>query len=292
MIRFFVFCLLAVFFISCEKSIDFKLNDAAEKLVVNGVIENGQPPRIVLNKSFSYYNNIDANLLLNSFVHDADVYLSNGTLTHKLKEQTYSPFPGLNFYYYGIDSSDLNTAFVGELNTTYQLRILSAGKEYLSSTIIPAIGRPIDSLYSKPVPQDPDTTRRLLMLKTSDAPGLGNYVRYFTKINDQPFFPGLNSVFDDQIIDGTTYTIPVDPGVDRNNIIDPTNNFFHAGDTVTLKLCSIDRPTFLFWNSWEFSQQAIGNPFSQPNKVLSNITNGALGVFCGYGAVYRTLIIH
>jgi hypothetical protein len=280
-----------VILISCEKNIDFKLNDAQEKLVVNGSIENGFPPRIILNKSFSYYNNIDVATLLQSFVHDADVYVSNGILTHKLKEQSFQPFPGIDFYYYGIDSADLSTAFVGEINKTYQLRIVAEGKEFLSAAVIPAFGRPIDSLYAKPLPQDPDTTKRLLMLKTSDPPGLGNYVRYFTQKNSEPFYPGLNSVFDDQFIDGTTYTIPVEPGVDRNNIDDIQNNFFHAGDTVTLKLCSIDRPSYLFWNTWEFSQQSIGNPFAQPNKVIGNISNGALGAFCGYGAVYRTIIL-
>ena len=51
------------------------------------------------------------------------------------------------------------------------------------------------------------------------------------------------------------------------------------GDTVTFKFCNIDKATYTFWSSWEFAYQSIGNPFAQPNKVVGNISNGALGAF-------------
>ncbi|MEO6537303.1 MAG: DUF4249 domain-containing protein, partial [Ferruginibacter sp.] len=60
--------------------------------------------------------------------------------------------------------------------------------------------------------------------------------------------------------------------------------------TVTLKFCNIQKPVYLFWSTWEFAYQSIGNPFAQPNKVLGNISNGALGSFSGYAAFYRTII--
>ena len=114
--------------------------------------------------------------------------------------------------------------------------------------------------------------------------------RYFTKKNSLPFFAGINSVFDDQIIDGTTFSSQIPQGIDRNN--DPNGNdiYFKKGDTITLKWCNITRPVYNFWNTWEFAQQSIGNPFSQPNKVIGNINNGALGAFCGYAAWYKTII--
>jgi hypothetical protein len=128
------------------------------------------------------------------------------------------------------------------------------------------------------------------MTRASDPPGLGNYIRYFTKKNKGAFLPGPTSVYDDAIIDGTTYEIQVDPGIDRNNLISSDSNFFRRGDTITLKLCNIDKPTYTFWSTWEFAQQSIGNPFSQPNKVIGNISNGALGAFCGYAVWYKTII--
>jgi hypothetical protein len=41
----------------------------------------------------------------------------------------------------------------------------------------------------------------------------------------------------------------------------------------------------------EFAYQSVGNPFSSPTKVLSNIKGNALGYFAGYASQYRTIII-
>ena len=49
------------------------------------------------------FQQIDLNTLANSFVRNAEVYVSNGTLTHKLKEYTVPVGGGYNFYYYSND---------------------------------------------------------------------------------------------------------------------------------------------------------------------------------------------
>ena len=128
------------------------------------------------------------------------------------------------------------------------------------------------------------------MIRGTDPPGRGNYVRYFTKVNSDPFLPGENSVFDDQVIDGTTFEVQLFRGIDRNDPPSGDKNFFNKGDTITMKFCNIEKPAYTFWSTWEFAFQGIGNPFAQPNKVIGNISNGALGVFSGYAARYRTII--
>ena len=287
---FFIFLLTIIFLSSCEKNIDFNLKNAEDVLVVDAQIENGQAPTVVLTKSFDYFSTISPQLLANSFVRNAEVTISNGTLTHKLKEYAISLAPGYTAYFYGIDSANPSTAFVGEFNKQYSLTIKAEGKEYFAKTNIPLLVKYPDSLWFKPAPLNPDTNKRILMTRTTDPPGLGNYIRYFTKKNRDNFLPGSNSVFDDAVIDGTTYEIQVDPGIDRNNPISADSNFFKRGDTVTVKVCNIDKPTYTFWSTWEFAQQSIGNPFTQPNKVLGNISTGALGAFCGYAAWYKTII--
>jgi Domain of unknown function (DUF4249) len=279
-----------VFLASCEKNIDFKLDSAEKVLVVDAQIENGEAPVVVLTKSLDYFGKISPEILLNSFVHNANVTINNGIVTHKLKEYNVPLFAGYSLFYYSIDSSSLGTAFVGAFNTPYTLNITAEGKSYTAKTTIPLLAKFPDSLWFKRAPLNPDTNARVLMTKTTDPPGLGNYIRYFTKKNSGTFLPGSNSVFDDAIIDGVSYELQVDPGVDRNNPVAYDSNYFKRGDTVTLKLCNIDKPTYTFWSTWEFAQQSIGNPFSQPNKVLGNINNGALGAFCGYAAWYQTLI--
>ena len=69
--------------------------------------------------------------------------------------------------------------------------------------------------------------------------------------NDEPFFPGLNSVFDDQIVDGKTYSMQVDKGVNRNEEFDlKIMAFYDKGDTVTLKLTNIDKATMISGERW------------------------------------------
>ncbi len=279
------------FFSSCEKTINFQPKDSTPLLVVEANIESGQPPLVVLSKSVNYFSKITPELLAESFVRNADVYISNGNNTHKLKEYAYPNIGGYTLYYYTIDSANIANAIYGEFNKSYQLRIVTGGTEYTATTTIPSLSKKIDSLWWKPAPDNPDTTKVVLMSRVTDPPGYGNYIRYFTSVNNNPFFPGIASVFDDQIIDGTTYEIQVEQGVDRNQEIDLENySFFNRGDTVTVKFTNIDKATFDFWRTMEFSYQSIGNPFSSPTKVLGNI-KGALGYFGGYAVQYKSLII-
>jgi hypothetical protein len=208
-----------------------------------------------------------------------------------MKEYTVPIGLGLSVYYYSIDSSSFNTAFKGALNHAYSLRIVSDGQEYTSNTTIPAITKKIDSLWWKQAPANPDTNKVVVMLKATDNPGYGNYIRYFTKRNNEPYYPPFNSAFDDLFIDGTTYELPLDVGVNRNDPGKYEERYFRRGDTVILKLCEIDKATFDFWHTMEYSYSSVGNPFSTPTKVISNISNNALGYFGGYAAQFRTLII-
>jgi len=284
-----LFLLLSL--VGCEKNIDFKLDESASTLVVDAEIENGKPPIVVLTKSIAYFSQITPEILANSFVHNAEVFLSNGLLTQKLKEYTNSFIPGFSTYFYSIDTALFNTTFVGAFNTSYQLKVITEGKEYNAETQIPALHVFPDSVYFKPAPDNPDTNTRVLFTIISDLAGLGNYIRYFTKKNTGPFFPGRRSVYTDEVIDGTTYTAKLDPGFDYNNPPVVGEDFFMKSDTITLKVSNINRACYTFWNTWEFAYQSIGNPFAQPNKVIGNISNGALGAFCGYASWTKTIIV-
>jgi len=281
----------SLIFISCEKGVTFDLEESAPKLVVEATIETNQLPFVVLSKSQNFFAQINPDILAASFVRNADVYMSNGIVTNKLKEYS-SPLPnGSNFYFYSLDQSSPSTIFYGRENTQYSLRIVVDGKEYTATTKIPVINRRIDSVFWKQAPGSNDPNKAVVMVKATDQLGLGDYIRYFTKRNNEGFYPAFNSVFDDQIIDGTSYEVEVERGVDRTRDLPDDYTLFEKGDTVTLKLCQIDKATFDFWRTMEFSYANIGNPFGSPTKVLSNISNGALGYFGGYAPQFRTLII-
>ena len=284
----FIACLILT---SCEKGVTFDLDESSPKLVVEATIETNQPPLVILSKSQNFFAQITPDILANSFVRNAEVYVSNGAVTHKLKEYSTPLSNGYTFYFYSIDTSNLSTAFVGQTNTQYSLRIVAEGKEYTAVTKIPAITRRIDSLFWKQAPGSNDPNKAALMVRATDQAGYGDYIRYFTKRNRESFYPAFNSVYDDQIIDGTSYEVEVERGVDRTQDLPDDYTLFEKGDTVTLKLCQIDKATYDFWRTMEFSYGSIGNPFASPTKVLSNISNGALGYFGGYAPQFRTIII-
>jgi hypothetical protein len=279
---------------ACEKTISIQPDLQLPKLVVEAQIENGMGPTVVLSNSLNYFSEIDTAALNASFVHGAKVTISDGsTCIYSLKEFSswYSPV-ATKFYYYATNQSSPSTSLFGGFGKKYDLTIETGGQVYTASTSIPLLTKKNDSLWWKKAPGSADTNSAVLMSRVTDPPGLGNYIRYFTRVNREAFFPGYNSVYDDQVIDGKTYDIQVDQGVSKNEVQKREDRgFFKRGDTVTVKLCNIDKASYDFWRTWEFSYQSIGNPFSSPGKITSNISNGGLGSFCGYAAQYSTLII-
>lgn len=280
------------FFMACEKEINIQPQSQQQLVVVDGTIEDGKAPFIVLSTSLNYFGEIDPKILMASNVTDAKVTLSDGVTTKQLKEYKLPLGGSYNLVYYSSDTTDITNAIVGQIGKTYNLQIEYNHQQYTSVTTIPAVAKTVDSLWWKPAPYESDTTKVVVMGKLIDPVGYGNYIRYFTKVNSQPFLPGALSVYDDQLTDGTIYEYPMDQGIDRNNPPEQEDyGFFQRGDTVTAKLANIDKATFDFWRTLEFSYQSVGNPFSNPVKVLGNVSNGALGAFCGYGVQYKTIII-
>ena len=163
-----------IIFCSCEKTINFEPHDADPLLVVEATIESGQAPLVILSNSLDYFSKISPDILGNSFVRNADVFISDGTVSHKLKEYAYPNVAGYTLYYYTIDSSNLSNAIIGKFNTSYQLRIVTNGKEYTATTTIPPLTKQIDSLWWKSAPDNPDTNKVVLMSRVTDPPGLGN----------------------------------------------------------------------------------------------------------------------
>ncbi|MEJ7911691.1 MAG: DUF4249 domain-containing protein [Chitinophagaceae bacterium] len=285
-------CFLSFLFLltlfGCEKAVDFKLEAVLPRLVVEATIETGLPPRVVLSRSLNYFSKITPEILAESFVHGAVIKVSNGTSSHILKEYKIALARDYSLYYYSVDSSTLATAFVGELGKSYAMTLQHEAKEYKAVTTIPAQNKRIDSIWWKR--RTGDTSEVSVLLKVTDPKGFGNYVRYFTRKNREPFLPGFTSVYDDLVIEGTTYELEVEPGVDRNGTLKGERNFLR-GDTVMLQISGIDKPTYDFWRTMEYTYASVGNPFSSPIRVISNISNGALGYFGGYASQYRTIII-
>lgn len=283
--------LLTFLLTGCERDIKFTLLDAVPKLVVEATIENGQPPLVILSKSLPFFDTLRPSQLATSFVTDAFVSITHNGITYPLKGFRSFAAGAPIGYYYTVDTVQGFPVLRGALQQQYALTIRWQGRTYQGQTTIPALTRQIDSVFWRPAPPDNPPGKVAVYVRATDRPGLGDYIRYYTRQNNGPFLPGLNSVYDDQVIDGTTYEVQVERGIVRNGQPEEGYNFFDRGDTVTLKVCNIDKATYDFWRTVEFNYASIGNPFSSPTKVLGNISGNALGYFGGYAAQSRTIII-
>lgn len=280
-------------FSSCEKEVNVKLDEGESRLVVEGGIETGQPPFVALTKSIGYFAKIDLSTLQNSFVHGAKVTVSDGTKSVVLREYTIDTAGGNKFSFYSVNLDSPASWVVGEVEKTYKLTVEYEGKTYESFTKIPN-PTTLDSVITADppfTPQDnPDVKFIKIFFKEPDT--MGNYVRYFTKRNSERFYPGLNSVYSDELINGTYFETTLSAGEDRNSTVGRDSlGFFLPGDTVILKWTAIDKAVYEFYSTFEYALGTLGSPFSTPIRVKSNISNDALGVWAGYGSIHDTVVI-
>ncbi|RYY21996.1 MAG: DUF4249 domain-containing protein [Chitinophagaceae bacterium] len=262
--------------VSCEKEVQINLNSGEPRLVVDGQIETNGYPLVVLTKSIGYFSKIDLATIQNNFAHDAIVRVTDGLDTIQLREYALDTgFGGANkFYIYTIDTSDPGSFnFKGVTERTYWLMIEHEGKSYEGVTKIPNV-KQVDSLwFRKPSGNPPVEASRLMFIKFTDPDTAGNYIRYFTSTNSGLFLPGFNSVYEDDIVNGTTVdSLNLAAGYDRSRDPDLDSlGFFFAGDTVTLRWCAIDRGVFDFFRTYEYATGTVGNPFASPVNVSTNI---------------------
>ena len=279
---------------SCQKVVHINLGSSPPELVVQGAIETGQPPYVMLTTTIGYFAKVNLGTLQNFFVHNAVVTISDGTKTITLKEYTLDTTGNNKFYVYSVDTANLSNVMTGIVGKSYTLTITYNGATYSSVTKIPN-PKGLDTLwFAAPSVSSSGTplNARELFGTYTDPDTLGNYVRYFTQRNHRDaFYPGV--VFSDELVNGKRVTdIDLFAGYnDSVNVKVDSVIYFYSGDTVTLKWCEIDKGVYDFWNTYQFSLQSGGNPFSSPINVKSNISNGALGIWAGYGSLYTTLVV-
>ena len=283
--------LLSFVLLSCEKEVDVIPRDAPPAVVVEASIENGGFPFVLLSNSFSFFDSLGLDEVEASFIRGAKVTVSDGQKTVQLREYTEN-IQGRSFVYYTIDRDRPAEWLFGKLNTKYQLEVVTGNDVFTAKTSIPDTARRIVNMWWEPVDQESDSGLVRLHAQITDPPGLGNYVRWYTSVNDSAYNPGFGSVVDDALIDGTTYDIQILRAYTRDTELDrETFGYFRRGEKVKVKISNIDKATFDFWRTWEQNASNLGNPFGMPVKIISNIEGGATGYFAGYATQVKTIYI-
>ncbi|MFH2095324.1 MAG: DUF4249 domain-containing protein [Bacteroidota bacterium] len=281
---------LLVIMFSCEKEITLDLPSSSDKLVVEGVIEEGQFPYVILTKNASYFDKVDSSTIMNMIVFNAKVTVTDGTQTDSL-QLAFDPFQLPYIKYVG-------STIRGEVGKKYHLKIELDDRIYTASTTIPNPVQ-LDSIKFKFVDDQTDSLG-LIWIYFFDPDTQGNYYRGYTKTlnKDFVFVHPYSSVSDDRLINGQPVTYTLNRGWDPNQgdqYFEDDNTTpwwaFVIGETVVVKFCSMDAGHFDFWYSVEQQMATDGNPFASPTSVRTNISGGALGVWGGYGVYLDTIKI-
>jgi hypothetical protein len=296
---------------SCTKEITVDLPTPKDKIVVEGSIEVGQPPFILLTKNAAFFGGLNFNDLGAYFVHDVDqimIYTDAGDTTQLQEFCISDPRIAAAF---GYDFGSGATApeiciytipdilnwtitgvgsLLGEENTNYHLYIKKSDKLLTASTYIPNL-YPFDSLQVRPHPDAGrnDSLAGIYLYLTFPS-GNNKYVRLQSSTNGSPYYTSSNgSVFEYKVFFGASIGLPLAEGRPSGVSFNRDRfGYFLRGDTIDVKWSQIDKGVFDFYSTLE--ADGGDGPFSSPVKIISNV-NGGLGIWAGYASSYKSIII-
>ena len=288
---------------SCIKDITVDLPQAEPCMVVDGYVDFDYYPIIFLSKSTAYFQELDTNAVNETIITDskATVIVSDGSIYDTLQYLPIQHWPYKCF---------IGSKFKGQLNHRYDLKILYDGSTYTSSTYIPDT-IPIDTVF----PTFMNDTFAVMRINWKDPKNENNYYSIHVKNQTQAMYYrpyALNHIISDKMSDGQAMSFAmVVKGLERNAYYD---NFFtkeerdsfvnklgdifcfREGDSVSLKLSTIDNVSYNIWESWYRNYLTDGNPFTNPASVKTNIESAdgtkAYGFWVGYGCNYRSLYLY
>lgn len=260
-----------------EKEIDIELPAYEVQPVVECYLEPGQPFRLVLSSSNSYFDELpqegDLFAFLESIlIKNADVRIRYDGEEVQLRYEITIDFENRKFYNY---ISDVIVPQRHDIDFELLIR-LEDGREITSLTrILPII--PIDSVA---VEFNMDNNARSLIFLNDPADEKNYYRRMLHYNNIVDSFPQQDFYTDDVFV--TNGRLAFGGGFDLN-----------IGDTVINTIFHIDRSYFDFLNSVRNSIISNGNPFLQPGVILTNLEGNAnpTGIFTGlsYDRVYTII---
>jgi hypothetical protein len=305
----------ALVLISCEKEVEVDLPETEAKLVVEGTIEQGQPPIVILTRTQSYFAPTDLNSIASIFVKDAVITVSDGTTTVTLLEISSDGLTEEQIQQAaeatGIDPalladadisvySLLDNSFLGEIGKTYTLNISGDNKTCSSVTKIPNVV-PWDSTWWRLAEQDADDdSSGYIWGRLTDPDTMGNGYRHYARrfysadpdfVEDSRFISPLGTTFNDKYLNGLTVDLFAVRGRSpyTDNSEDETAGFFLRGDSVVMKLVSMGLKEADFYITYDNNVGSQGDIFSTPANVRGNI-DGGLGIWAGWAAYYDTLV--
>lgn len=259
---------------SCEDKTGYD-SGFSSTIIVEGKIELNGYPKVILTRNIPYYVNVDSADLIYLVLRQAKVTVSDGEkseiLTLRYNNEEFPPF-----YYEGNE-------LIGEAGKSYYLTIDYGEKKLTATTFIPPPVM-LDSIWFQPNSTGDSLGKINALLKNTNQ---HNYYRVFSQIRSKQkqFYPTLISNFDGRLFNGMDFIFHLSKGPESYLDLKNTHFDFRRGDTVLLKICTLDQAHFTFWQGYQNEVVNGANPFaSSYHKVESNIVGDGKGIWGGYGS--------
>lgn len=295
----------------CTKEVEIDIPGHTHQYVIDGSIETGQPPIVLISTSQEVYAPTTLDAFIEGFVSGATITVSNGTTSVQLIEICTDNLPPgtepIVAEMLGIPEADLATLHIcgytsfdtnifGEVGKTYDLTVQINGETFTSSTtIVPPT--PLNAVWWQP--DGNQTTHGYSWASLSDPPGqFDAYLWEVKRINigadgepiDANFERNFSPVFDDEFFEGLTFDFFYDnPFTYDNTLPEDERGKFPLGDTVVIKFSKMDQAVYEFLEKKYTQLGTAGNPFATPTNIPTNIQGGALGLWAGYSPSFDTL---
>lgn len=263
-------------FVACQKGY---ITDAPQEMTIEGWIENGKNPVVSLSQTMPADGRWHSIESFNELaVKDAKVTVNDGEKDYEL---TMVEVDGQAVY--------TTPMLVGEVGKTYTVKAETDKYSISGSSTIaqPAV---ITEARVEKVTDVEGDDRYKIVIRFNDDGRSRNYYKAFIKIEGEydTYEPSLLGNKDDRKIDDEcelsiyrSFTIP----------ISEYQAYFRKGETVSVKLCTMDEIAFQYWDTFEELTIFSRNIFFPTTTKIKPTVEGGEGYWCAYGSSYITLTI-
>jgi hypothetical protein len=254
--------------LSCRK----EEGPVRDRLVVEGWIDSGGNPRVMVTSSFTPgADSVSLKDLYDHVLRWCKVTLSDGEKETVLTGMySRDPFPS---YIYSTGRMR------GEVGKTYTLQVDADGRSASARTTIPPPCR-LESLES--VSFDGSDSLFLIRARFRWDPERQERYKFFVRIEnaDSSYVAASMSLSGTVAPDGMT-EVTIRPGY---SLFRRKRLAFASGERVFIKISTLEEDLYWFWKTYEDQLSLARTPFFSIDRGLLGNVEGALGYFAGYGS--------
>lgn len=276
----FLTLILALFCaIGCNDGVE--LPESKPQIVVEGWIEDNGFPIVILTTTVPASETMtDISDLKEHVINWGKVTISDGeeevVLIGQKNDDYFPP------YIY------TTSALRGKAGKEYTIKVEYSDRTVTASTTIP---EPKELEYIKVAKAESKLDLFYIVGGLKDNPQTKDYYKVFTKVygKDSTYVSSFMGLTDDSILGPGTEEIAINNGTGR--IDEQITAYFTADDIVSIRFCTLDNASWMYWSDFEELQSLSSSPIFPVNTIIRSNIKGGLGYWAGYGSTYYKVSI-